>query len=104
MKTIADRKAQLQVRRKELALRGKDLEAELESHTEKDWEDRAIQTEGDEVLEGMGAAAADEIARIDAALERIEAEEYGLCVRCGKEISEERLDLLPDTPFCRACA
>jgi RNA polymerase-binding transcription factor DksA len=25
-------------------------------------------------------------------------------VTCGKEISAERLDVLPATPFCRDCA
>jgi len=27
--------------------------------------------------------------------------EYGYCTVCGEKISEERLDLLPATPFCR---
>ncbi|MHA1127489.1 MAG: TraR/DksA C4-type zinc finger protein, partial [Alphaproteobacteria bacterium] len=30
--------------------------------------------------------------------------EYGVCVACGEDISEERLDVLPDTPKCRKCA
>ncbi|MCB1419359.1 MAG: TraR/DksA C4-type zinc finger protein, partial [Notoacmeibacter sp.] len=42
--------------------------------------------------------------RIDAALDRIEAGTYGVCAKCGEDITEERLDLLPATPFCRNCA
>ena len=36
-----------------------------------------------------------------AALDRMEQGEYGFCVTCGKRISEERLDILPHTPFCK---
>lgn len=49
-------------------------------------------------------SAAQEIAQIDAALNRIDAGNYGVCVKCGEEIAEARLDLLPATPLCRACA
>jgi len=37
---------------------------------------------------------------IDEALRRLERGEYGKCVICGKEIPQERLDLVPETPFC----
>ena len=39
-----------------------------------------------------------------AALDRIEAGEYGLCRVCGSGIAEERLDAVPATDMCRACA
>jgi RNA polymerase-binding transcription factor DksA len=52
----------------------------------------------------MGSSGKAEMDRIRAALARIEAGEYGYCVKCGKEISTERLDVLPATPFCRDCA
>ncbi|MHA1569195.1 MAG: TraR/DksA family transcriptional regulator [Alphaproteobacteria bacterium] len=45
-----------------------------------------------------------EIARIDAALARIEIDEYGLCTRCGDEIAGKRLDLDPAAPLCIDCA
>jgi RNA polymerase-binding transcription factor DksA len=45
-----------------------------------------------------------ELRQISAALQRIEVGEYGTCTKCGAEIGEERLDLLPHTPFCRRCA
>ena len=38
------------------------------------------------------------------ALARIGAGEYGACTRCGNDIAEARLDVLPWTPFCPACA
>lgn len=42
--------------------------------------------------------------RIDAALKRIEAGEYGDCVRCGEEIAQRRLKLDPAVPTCIACS
>jgi RNA polymerase-binding transcription factor DksA len=64
----------------------------------------AVEREDDEVLERLGVSGQEEIARIRAALARMEAGEYGVCVTCGEDIAEERLDLLPATPFCRRCA
>jgi len=45
-----------------------------------------------------------ELARIEAALGRLEAGDYGLCVRCGEEIAEGRLLFDPATPLCIDCA
>ena len=45
-----------------------------------------------------------ELARIEAALKRIEAGDYGYCVRCGEEIAEGRLLFDPSTPLCIDCA
>ena len=56
------------------------------------------------MLEQLGVSGQSEIAQIRAALARMDAGEYGVCVRCGETIAEERLDLLPYTPFCRKCA
>ena len=56
------------------------------------------------MLEGIGVSGQQELRMIEAALQRIAAGDYGDCVTCGAEIAEERLDLLPFTPFCRHCA
>jgi DnaK suppressor protein len=45
-----------------------------------------------------------EMARIDAALERLAEGEYGSCVTCGEAIEPQRLELDPATPLCLACA
>lgn len=105
MQTIEARKKQLKARLAELGERFQHIDKELDSHSEtKDWEDSATEHEEDEVLEGIGRSGQQEVARIQAALRRIEAGEYGYCTVCGEKISENRLDLLPDTPFCRKCA
>jgi RNA polymerase-binding transcription factor DksA len=42
--------------------------------------------------------------QIDAALERMERGDFGICQRCRAEILEERLSALPYTPVCIVCA
>ena len=41
---------------------------------------------------------------IDAALYRIENGTYGVCEQCNQNISEDRLDILPETNLCNSCA
>ena len=45
-----------------------------------------------------------EIHKIDAALARIAADDYGLCTQCGEVISPKRLTFDPSIPFCVECA
>ncbi len=80
------------------------IEAELDAPHSKDWEDMAVEREGDEVLESLGTSGQEEILRIRAALRRLRDGEYGSCARCGDDIAAERLKVLPDTPLCRTCA
>lgn len=98
------RKAALTQRLAELDARLHRIDAALDEPPEKDWEEAAVEREGDEVLETMGAAGLQEMEMIRAALSRMESGEYGYCVKCGAEISQERLNVLPATPFCRNCA
>ncbi len=104
MKELRDRETGLRARLAELEARLHGIEEELDSHQSKDWEELATEREEDEVLEGMGQSGLAEIDVIRAALARIEDGSYGFCVKCGERISEERLDVLPATPFCRKCA
>ena len=43
------------------------------------------------------------LAAIDEALARIDAGTYGVCVGCGKQIAEERLDAMPYARKCIDC-
>jgi len=104
MHTVQNPKTTLTLRLEQLKARIDEIETELESHQSKDWPDLASERESDEVLEEMGLSAQHEMRMIEAALVRIEAGEYGICVTCGAEISAERLQLLPATPFCCDCA
>ncbi len=80
------------------------IEEELDAPRSADWEEMAVEREGDEVLESLGHTGELEIARIRAALARLRDGTYGTCTVCGEAISTERLDVLPETPICRVCA
>jgi DnaK suppressor protein len=44
-----------------------------------------------------------QIAAVDAALARLDAGTYGICVTCGKPISDARLEALPAAAHCIEC-
>jgi DnaK suppressor protein len=46
---------------------------------------------------------AEMLVRIEEALVRLDAGEYGSCFECAREISEERLRALPFAVRCQAC-
>lgn len=102
--TIADRKAQLEARLAELEQDVREIDHDLRAPHTKDDDDRVTEQEADEAMESLGRMELQEIQMIRAALGRIADGSYGYCVKCGDEISAQRLDLLPHTPFCKACA
>ncbi|MBZ4023468.1 dimethylmenaquinone methyltransferase [Rhodobacter sp. TJ_12] len=104
MKPLETRRAELLARKAQLETRMSQISGEFEMHEAKDWEEMATEREGDEVLQDLGAAARTELRMIEAALARMDEGEYGYCVTCGARIAEERLDLIPATPFCAAHA
>ncbi len=104
MTSQAERRVEMQARLADLTTRLQQIEAELGTHSDPDWEEMAVAREADEVLEGMGVSGQQEIRMIQAALARMDAGEYGVCTKCGIEIAPERLDVLPFTPFCSKCA
>ena len=57
-----------------------------------------------QLLTALGAQDANRLKQIDNAIDRINQNKYGLCVICGKEIPEERLEILPHTLMCINCA
>lgn len=56
-----------------------------------------------DLLFGMSQAEKTILEMIDAALDRIEQNEYGKCIRCGNEIETKRLDIMPYAPKCINC-
>jgi DnaK suppressor protein len=45
-----------------------------------------------------------QLQRIEQALRFLEEGRYGTCVRCGEEISAQRLDASPESVLCVGCA
>ena len=101
MTDIEKHRKQLEKRLAYLENRLENIEDQLDDEPTRDWEEQAQESEGDEVLEDLGNLGKEEIKAIRAALGRIEEGTYGECVVCGEEISEERLEAVPHTPFCK---
>lgn len=77
---------------------------DLRKPGDRDWQERAIELENDDVLEGLDGANRAEAAAIRAALQRLDAGTYGRCARCGRAIGDARLTALPYATTCVACA
>ena len=60
----------------------------------------ASETEAHELDQARKAMFEARIALIDKALERLGRGRYGRCVVCGKKIPDERIELVPETPYC----
>lgn len=56
------------------------------------------------LLTALGTQDANRLQQIDNALDRINQNTYGRCLKCGKEIPQERLEVLPYALMCITCA
>jgi len=97
-------KQALEKRLAELTARLGKIESELRDPGSKDWQERASEIENDEVLEQLSDAERREVNEIRSALERIRAGTYTVCSSCGETIAPRRLEALPYTSLCVACA
>lgn len=102
-----------QVRERLLSLRAEFLQRKHRVHHDltrqdralsADFAEQAVEVQNDETLHAIGAAADADLAEIDAALERLDTGEYGLCRDCGKPIAPLRLAALPQAVTCNECA
>ena len=76
-----------------------EVAATAESHLA----DTASATLGREIDYTLGDNAEQVISEIDAALQRIESGDYGVCASCGREIPRERLEANPWASLCIDC-
>ncbi len=101
---FAAMRTRLTERLDKLSTRVQGIEKDLRRQMEADWAEQAQRAENDEVLEGLDNQGLAEIASIRVALQRLDDGSYGMCVRCGEDIPERRLDLLPFVTTCVNCA
>ena len=57
-----------------------------------------------QLLTSIGTQDAIRLQQIENALDRINQDKYGRCIKCGKEIPAERLEVLPYALMCIQCA
>lgn len=98
------RRAQLERRLATLEKRLHGTEDEPESAPSCDWEELASEREIDEFLEGYGINGQEEIRMIKAVIARLDSGESDYCETCGDKFSEDGLDIILFSPFCRKCA
>jgi RNA polymerase-binding transcription factor DksA len=96
---------QLRKRREQIAMTLRHLgreRAELERNTE--WVSRDVYERRARFLSGIHSWYVTEIDQIDQALTRPEGSNYGLCTACDEPIEEPRLNAVPESTLCHACA
>ncbi len=96
-------RGQLEARLNVLLKRVDAIAGDLRRPADRDWQERAAETENDEVLETLDEASRAEVAQVKAALRRIDLGTYGRCTACGEPISAARLVAMPSTTTCVAC-
>jgi RNA polymerase-binding transcription factor len=99
---------ELQRRRGVILETARRADAELDAlrSAERDPEfEEGAQTEHEALtLSRLGETQRREIQQIDAAIQRIDAGEYGVCRDCGQDIDPRRLGALPYALLCTECA
>jgi len=106
VRNLSKIKEQLLARRADLEQRRGRVEQDLERSHEPlvaDFADQAIQRQNDEALQAIAAAADEEMAAIDIALQRLASGHYGVCTRCQQAIEPSRLQAVPYAVTCALC-
>jgi DnaK suppressor protein len=62
-----------------------------------------VDTAREEVTAALTAAARSALRDVESALARMDTGRYGMCLRCGTQISLDRLSVLPQTSLCAGC-
>lgn len=102
--TVAAMRAELEGQKRLLEERLGRIKANVRRGFDADSAEMARELEDREVVDALGNEATAEIARISAALSRIDAGEFGICLDCGDSIPTERLAAAPYVERCIDCA
>jgi DnaK suppressor protein len=95
---------QMESKKAELTARLERITANLRRGYDADSKERAKEMEDSEVVDALGNEARGEIAKISAALTRVDAGKYGSCIACGAAIAPQRLAAYPYADECIECA
>jgi len=94
----------LKTKKEELTIRLDRIHANLRRGSDADSKERAKEFEDNEVVDALGNEAREELAKISAALQRLDSGEYGICIGCGTGIEPGRLQVYPYADECIECA
>ncbi len=86
-----------------LVSESKEFEAIVDDMDPKDLADLAADDIDKKTLEALNQKDLRKLRLIDSALSRVKNGRYGLCMRCGTRIPEERLEAIPYALMCIDC-
>ena len=86
-----------------LVASNQDFREIVEAMDPKDLADVASDDIDRKMIEAIGSQDLRRLRMIDAALTRIQQRKYGLCMKCGKNIPNERLEAIPYAVMCIDC-
>lgn len=64
------------------------------------WDDQAVAAQENDMRKNLLIEAEENLAKVNAALARLERGEYGECRECGEDIEEGRLNAVPYATLC----
>jgi RNA polymerase-binding transcription factor DksA len=82
---------------------GKDFREIVAGMDPKDMVDTASDDIDRRMIEVLGSQELNRLKLIDSALLRIDQGKYGLCIKCGKRIPDDRLTAIPYALMCIDC-
>jgi DnaK suppressor protein len=80
-----------------------DVSRQLDTDDVPDLGDMSTRSYDRDLLYNLSEVQRQKIRDIDAALELLAQGDYGVCVRCGEEISSKRLEVRPFSRYCVEC-
>jgi RNA polymerase-binding protein DksA len=80
-----------------------DFKEIVEGMDPKDLADVASDDIDRKMIEAIGSQELKRLKLIDSALTRIQQGKYGLCIKCGKQIPQDRLEAIPYALMCIEC-
>lgn len=86
-----------------LIISNEDFKESMEGMDPKDMVDAASDDIDRQMIEALGAKELNRLKLINSALSRIQQGKYGLCIKCGKRIPQERLEIMPYALMCVEC-
>lgn len=97
-------RVELRAKKQELSLRLERITANLQRGYNADSKEMAKELEDSEVVDALGNEARAEIAKISAALVRLDNGRYGICSACSEPIEVNRIKVYPYADECIECA
>ena len=64
------------------------------------WDDQAVSANENDMRKNLLVEAEHNLGLVNSALARIDNDSYGICMDCGEEIEEGRLDAVPYATQC----